>query len=208
MIVATHTVEGAEPLTLINQPWSRVRNPVPIPANLGSETSFLTMTDEQFAELIRSNLMPREDQAGGRQRWTQLWALLLANGDLAERTFDALEDFLDATEEALADGLDEVEERRARKFKQTCGEAWKRLQRVDDDRPLAWAGKAADGFNPVGRKVVAKLVTAIAQHRSAAIRSRRHVTDEDRYLWGVLEAVQLDPRQYHFRERNDPREPS
>ena len=201
MIVATHTLEGVDLVPLINQPWSRVRTPVSIPQNLGSANELHAMTDEHFAELIRSNLMPREDQPGGRQRWTQLWALLLADGDLAERTFDALEDFLDATEAALEAGLDEAEDRRARKFQQACGQAWKRLQRVDDDRPLAWAGKAADGFNPVGRKVVAKLVSAIAQHRSAAIRSGRSITDDDRYLWGVLEAVQLDPRQYHFRDR-------
>ena len=207
MIVATHTLEGVDLVPLINQPWSRVRTPVQIPQNLGSGNELLAMTDEHFAELVRSNLMPREDQPGGRQRWTQLWALLLADGDLAERTFDALEDFLDATEAALEAGLDEAEERRARKFQQVCGQAWKRLQRVDDDRPLAWAGKAADGFNPVGRKVVAKLVSAIAQHRSAAIRSGRAIAEDDRYLWGVLEAVQLDPRQYHFRDRT-PREDS
>lgn len=129
MIVAPPISEGVIALALINQPWSRVRNPVPIPADLRSATPLLAMTDEGFAELIRSHLMPREDQPGGRQRWTQLWAMLMGDDDLAERAFDVLEDFLDETETALRDGgLDDAEERRARKFKLACDGAWKRLQ--------------------------------------------------------------------------------
>lgn len=160
------------------------------------------MPEVQFARLIQSHMVPRDGEPGGRTRWTKLWNLLLAHGELSERTFDVLEDFLDATESALDEGaLEDAELARARKFRARCGEAWKRLERVDDDRPLAWAGRAADGFNPVGRKVIAKLVSAIAQHRSAATRSRRTVTPEDERLWGILEEVQLDPRQYHYRDR-------
>ena len=190
-------------MTLINQPWSRVRNPVPLPGDLGSAGPLLALDPEQFAELIRSHLTPRDEQPGERVGWTRLWALLAGDEQLSERTFDVLEDFLDTTEEDLASGaLDDAQTSRARKFQGRCGEAWKRLQRVDDDRPLAWAGKAADGFNPPSRKVIARLVGAIARHRSVITRSRRPITPEDQHLWAVLEAVQLDPRDYHHRDRS------
>ena len=189
-------------VTLINQPWSRVRNAVPLPGDLGSAGPLLALDPEQFAALIRSHLIPREDQSGGRARWTRLWALLAGDEQLSERTFDVLEDFLDITEDDLASGgLDDAQTNRTRKFQARCVEAWKRLQQVDD-RPLAWAGNAADGFNPPGRKVIARLVAAITRHRSVVTRSRRPISPEDQHLWAVLEAVQLDPRDYHHRERS------
>lgn len=177
-------------VALQEQPWARVRDPAPVAA---AAVELAAMTDAEFAEQVRHHLMPREDQPGGRARWTRLWTLL-GEEQLCDHTFDVLEDFLDTTEAALAGGaLGDAEAARARKFRDRCQEAWSRLQRAEDDRPLGWAGKAAEGFNPVARKVIAQLVSAVAGHRSAVTSSRRPITVEDRRLWGILDAVGLDP---------------
>lgn len=189
-----------EPDVLVDQPWKRVRNPPPLDQPVRVEP-LLALDEVAFAELVRGHLMPREDRPGGRATWTQLWALLAAHDGLAHRTFDALEDFLETTEADVARGdLDDSQAARARAFAGRCDEAWKRLQR-DGDQPLGWAGNAAAGFNPVARKVIAVLVSAMARHRAAALRSGAEPTSADIALWSTLHSVSLDPDDYHARGR-------
>lgn len=195
-------LEGVPQVSEIDQPWTRVRIPVLVPSPVDA-AGLLALDDRGFADLIRSNLMPRDDVPGGRARWSEMWGGLMDDDDLSERTFDVLEDFLDATEAAIAAGeLEGAEAGRARKFKVHCEGAWERLQRSDDDQPLAWAGEAASGFNAASRWVIARLISAIAKHRSAVLRSGRPVTPQDQHLWDVMHAVQLDPRDYHYRGRD------
>mgnify|MGYP005815093297 CR=1 FL=1 len=181
------------------QPWARVRDPALIPDPV-TVTGLLSMGDEAFGELIRSHLTPREDQPGGRTRWTVLWAVLGRDDELADRAFDVLEEFIDRTQAAVRAGdLTDAENRRARMFVSRCQDAWSRLEGADSDEPLAWAGKAAAGFNPPGRKVIARLVSAIASHRAAVRRAGGPVSPADERLWHALRAVNLDPEQYDSR---------
>lgn len=202
---ATAARPEKEPDVLVDQPWKRVRNPPPLDQPVRAEP-LLALDEVAFAELVRGHLMPREDRPGGRAAWTQLWALLANHDGLAHRTFDALEDFLEVTEADLGrGGLDDAQTARARAFAGRCNEAWKRLQR-DDDQPLGWAGNAAAGFNPVARKVIAVLVSAIARHRAAVVRAAMRSPDAlptaaDEALWASLRSVSLDPDDYHARGR-------
>jgi hypothetical protein len=178
---------------LLERPWDRVKTPTAIPASLTAET-LEGLPAEEFARLLRDHLVPREATGPGRQRWQEMWNLLSRDDDLAERAFDVLEEFLDQVEEALEDkSLDEHQRKRAQKFARFCDDAWKRLQ-IDDDKPLAWAGRAAAGFNPPGRKVIDQLVTAIAAHRRE-VQASRAGRPEDERLWRSLRAVGLDPDQ-------------
>lgn len=184
-------------MPLIDQPWSRVRNPVPLPAAPDID-ELLSMDANHFAQLIRSHLMPREQAGSGRRSWDELWAALRSDGDLADRTYDVLEDFLDSTDQALEGGeFDDAEAARARKFKQQCEQAWKRIDRGrEKDRPLAWAGRAGN-FPPHAARVIATVVSAIARHRSAtqaAANNAPRARDEE--LWAVLRRINLDPADY------------
>ena len=180
----------------IEQPWARVKSPPAIPAEATLAQDLAEMSDVELVHLVRAHLLPRENEVGGRQRWVALWETVAADDGLSDRTFDALEGLLDTTEEALAGGqLDDAAAARAQKFRRACSDAWKRVQNVDDDRtPLAWAGRAAAGFNPVARKVIAQLVDAVDQHRQAMLAADQGPADQDRRLWAVLTEVGLDPQ--------------
>lgn len=179
---------------LVEQPWARVKDPVRIPAasDLGAKLHQLNAV--AFAQLVRSNLVPRLDRPDGRQRWSDLWTAIDRDPDLAEQTFDVLEEFLDACDQAAADAaLSDQQRERAVKFRRFCDDAWQRLQNVPDAaEPLAWAGRAARPFNPPARRVLAALVEAIAAHRDTvqAAGDARPVDDQ---LWASLRAVGLDP---------------
>jgi hypothetical protein len=176
---------------LLEQPWMRAKEPAAIPDPPDRE-SLLALTPEQYARLLRDNLVPREPTGPVRERWEQLWRTVTRSERLAERTSDVLEDFLDATEEALTSGdLDDAQRKRAQKFRRFCGDAWKRLQ-IDEDLPLGWAGRAAAGFNPPARRVLEQLVDAIADHRRS-VRGREVVRPADESLWAILASVGLDP---------------
>jgi hypothetical protein len=173
----------------MDQPWARTKVPTDIPAPLDDQT-LAQQEDDQFAALIRDNLIPRTPDGQARQRWAELWELLSEEDDLAERTFDVLEEFLQSIDSAIGQGsLDEHQLKRAKKFRRLCEDGWHRLQR-EDDGPLGWAGKAGAGFNPAARKVIDELVTSIAEHRSVISGQERA---EDRRLWAVLAKVGLDP---------------
>lgn len=176
---------------LLERPWSRVKTPVAIPDPL-SVPALSALAAEQFAALLRDHLVPREPSGVDRERWERLWAVLGRDDGLADRAFDVLEQFLDQTDRALrSDGLDAHQRRRAQKFERFCDDAWQRL-RVDDDKPLGWAGRAAAGFNPPARKVLEQLVDAIAQHRNT-VTAAGPPREADAQLWAVLRRVDLDP---------------
>ena len=199
MVVPT---EGDISVVLIEKPWARVKNPPQIPQEETLTGELAAMSDLQFAQLIQSHLVPRENEVGGRQRWVALWETIVGTEELAAWTFDVLEELLDTTESALASGsLDDAAAARARKFRRVCTESWKRVQNVaDDSTPLGWAGRAASGFNPVSRRVIAVLVGAIDKHRQGVLGAELEPTDEDRRLWAVLGQVSLDPQRSRRRK--------
>lgn len=154
------------------------------------------MAEVDFAELVRSHLMPRDQSAAGRRTWDQLWAVLSSEGDLSARTYDILEDFLDTTEDALAAGaLDQADIDRAKKFQQQCQHGWQRIDRDRDPGRLAWAGSAGD-FQPAAQRVIATLIGAIARHRATVQASPVGPSSSDEQLWAVMKRVSLDPDDY------------
>lgn len=179
---------------LIDTPWARVKDITPLPVTLTS-AALMALDDLTFAEVLRDHLMPR--QAGGphREAWGKLWSVLGSDLVLANRVFDVLEEFLEQTDLALEEGeLDDAQRKRANKFQRLCNEAWNRLEAVID-QPLGWAGRAAAGFNPPARKVIAQLVDAIATHRHT-VTSEGPPEAVDEALWAVLSTVHLDPDLY------------
>ncbi len=180
----------------IAQPWLRVRNPLAIPDGLDS-AELGGLEPEPFAQLVRSNLMPRQTSGPERTAWDQLW-LTLRGDALAERTYDVLEEFLDQTQAALdAQTLDPEMERRARKFADQCQMAW---NRIDSDRvrtaPLQWAGDRASVHPLHSRHVIARLVGAITRHRSTVLATTGRPSTADAELWDTLAPLGLDPRDY------------
>ena len=179
---------------MISEPWSRVKEPAPIPDGASIE-SLEQLGDAELADLIRGHLMPREQSHQGRELWRRLWRNL-ATASLRERVTAILGDFMDITEGALDRGdVPQAQEQRASKFLDQVDEAWNRLEPTRDSGPLAWAGRAGD-FQPAARKVIAQLVGAVAAHREAMEREGELPTEDDEKLWGVLRAVSLDPRDY------------
>lgn len=181
-------------MPLIDQPWTRVRQPVPIPGELSAAT-LLALEDVDLAELVRSHLMPRDQSEAGRRAWDNLWAIIRRDDTLADRVYDVLDDFLDTTEEALSSGvIDDAGQARARKFLTQCQQAWARVDRGREQgsKHLAWAGRAGN-FQPAAQRVIATLVGAIARHRAA---NDRTGTPEDVELWETLAKVNLDPDDY------------
>lgn len=174
----------------LDRPWARVAEIELIPSPLNGR-ALRELGGSQFAGLIRDHLVPRQPAAEARRQWEQLWDLLAGDDELAERALDVLEQFLDTTEAALHGELDEHQTRRASKFLRFCDDAWNRLDRGDDVRPLGWAGKAGRGFNPAAAKVIARIVDAIDTHRDAV---GEHGSSADKQLWAVLREVDLDPR--------------
>lgn len=175
----------------VDQPWSRVRDPVPIPVPTDART-LLDLDEQDLARVLRDHLVPRQPTGAERARWESLWRVLSADDDLAERAFDVLEEFLGDVDQALQrEDLDEHTRKRMDKFRRFCDDAWQRLQ-LHHDRPLGWAGRAGAGFNPAGRAVIAQLVQAVANHRSC-VQAQPDVRDADVQLWQVLSAVGLDP---------------
>ncbi|HEY5846138.1 MAG TPA: hypothetical protein VIT42_05035 [Microlunatus sp.] len=179
---------------LIECPWVRVKSPALIPDG-DLRTELARLDDLQFAELIRSHLVPRDPQPDRRARWQQLWTDIDQDAHLAERTFDVLEQFLDASEAAMEDSqLESVQRQRAQKFHRFCNDAWHRLQgSLEEDEPLSWAGRAAVGFNRPARRVIEQLVQAIGEHRGAVLNGGPPPSSADRRLWTVLRRVGLDP---------------
>lgn len=173
------------------EPWARVRRRDPLPRPL-TVRSVRELTDREFAELVRQNLLPDDAQ---RDMWARLWSILALDPGLSRRAETALDELAGMTEDAIQDGLDDDREaRRAGKFLRMCEDALDRMKRLRS-QPLEWAGAAASGFNPAARGVLAKFIDAIDRHR-AQVGDEASQVDLD--LWQVLDDVGLDPR--HFRE--------
>ena len=184
-------MEGEGVPVLLEQPWARVKEPVAIPAPTTVAT-LEALSEQDLVVLLRDHLVPRRPDGVERARWEALWRLLSADDALAERCFDVLEQFLSDVDAALADGQpDEHSRKRMEKFRRFCDDAWQRLQ-MHHDRPLGWAGRAGAGFNPAGRKVIERLVAAIADHRRAVGGGSRP-RSADEALWRTLTDVGLDP---------------
>ncbi len=171
------------------QPWRRQADPQPIPEVLDVD-SLLGMDDQVFAQLVRDNLLPRQD----RGRWQRLWTLLATDDDLADQTFDALESLIGDCEQDLDSGLlDERETGRARKYLEQANIAWRRLEDDTGNQRLQWAGRAGSKFSPGAQKVIAALVQAIDEHRDAKL-AGGDTDPVDQRLWAVLRTVDLDPQ--------------
>ncbi len=177
----------------MTDPWTRVRTPYPIPDDC-SPSVLERMTDSDFAELLRSHLVPRDQTPAGRQAWERLWRDLSHHDRAAERTLGVLDSFLERVDAALASGnLDPAQARRATKFREQCEMALNRTER-DDGGSLAWAGAAGD-FPPQAARVIAMLVSAVAKHRSR-VRRAGSSSESDRNLWATLRQVGLDPEDF------------
>lgn len=188
------TAAADAPAAALVTPWARVKNPTPIPNPLELDR-IRGLPKQQLQLLLRDNLLSRDADVDGRARWTALWTALADDPELTEMAFDALEDLMDITEGAIEDDvLDEAAAKRARKFLRVLEEAWARLQ-VDEQRPLGWAGRRATTWDPPSRRVIEKLVLAIAGHRHQLTgHGDAHQVDE--HLWAVLADVDLDPAGY------------
>lgn len=188
-------LERVGAMALIDRPWARVKNPVPIPDPCTAD-SLAALDDMTFAELVRSHLVPRGQSTPDRRAWEGLWSLLRSD-QLADRTYDVLEDFLDTTEEAIGGGdLDSKEQARAEKFRMQCQHSWNRIDRDRTrDAPLAWAGSAGQ-FPPAAQRVIAQLVGAIARHRATVLHREGKPSPADAELWDILRKLDLDPRDY------------
>lgn len=184
----------------IDRPWSRLRNPPAIPTGFTART-LTELEDLPFAELIQAHLVPRDQDVQGRRLWDRFWKVLRENDHLADRTYNVLEQFLDATEEAIETGdLDEAGAKRAEKFMQQCEMSWKRIDRGRDrDGALGWAGEHAATHPPQSRRVIASLIGAIARHRSEVLRAVGKPSAADAELWDVMAHLGLDPRDYETR---------
>lgn len=177
---------------MLDRPWARVKNPTPIPAVL--DRAILSRLDlGAFAELLRDNLLPRRD----RGAWHDLWDLLDANDDLADRALDILESFEDTTSRLVKEPATEAADReRGKKFLEIVNQAISRLsseasERRQQSEPLQWAGRRAEKFNPLGRRVIERLVLAIDEHRSSTSADTAGPADQE--LWRVLGELHLDP---------------
>lgn len=173
-------------------PWDRITNPVTIDPDAWDTDDevidhLTALPDEEFALLIGSNLLPRHDIDRGKIRWQRLWRILRNDDDLADRTFDLLDDWLDRAEQ-------HPDDKRARKFAQHCRDAWSRLETTSNTlpphAPLAWAGRLARRHPPQSRYVIDQLVTAIVTHRDAL---GQDADPADRHLWDILTRLDLDP---------------
>ncbi len=186
------------------RPWERVPEPVALPAGMSVDV-LVALEEGEFRRLVRDHLLPRDGNGSSktaRGQWARLWGMLAADDDLADRTFDALEVMATDTEKALVDEkLSAEQARRARKFLLHCDQAADRLEVRGDGRPLAWAGRAGTGFNAPARKVIDRLVGAVAEHRAAIGTGRELVADQR--LWAALGEVGLDPAT--FVRRREPR---
>ena len=174
------------------EPWARVRRRDPLPRPL-TVRSLRELSDREFSELVRQNMLPEQEQ---RDVWARIWSILALDPGLSRRAETVLDELAGMTEDAIQDGLDdERKAKRAGKFLRMCDDALERMKRLRS-QPLEWAGAAASGFNPAARDVLAKLIDAIDRHRSQVGDEASQV---DLELWQVLDDVGLDPR--HIRER-------
>lgn len=176
------------------RPWSRIKDPAPVPALRAPELAALP--DDELRTLVLENLLPRD--AASRPRWRNFWQTLTFDPVLSERAGALLEAMLAEAESAektrSLDGheLDVTELKRIAKFVEQCLDALDRLDRRGSD-PLGWAGATAARFNAPARTAIADLVAAVDAHRAATLSGDYEPSGHDHTLWQTLARVGLDP---------------
>ncbi|GGO98009.1 helix-turn-helix domain-containing protein [Wenjunlia tyrosinilytica] len=164
-----------------------------------SRESLLAMDDKDFSQLVRDNLLPREEEGPQRRAWDVLWHTLNVHNDLSERTFDLLEEHLEEVEDALEqESLEERELKRLKKLKLNLDMAWDRLERTERERREVYQGHDREAvrermreFNAPARRVVAALVRAIGDHERATAEQAAAVRPQDSNLWDVVDELNL-----------------
>lgn len=153
---------------MFESPWDRIEKPPPIPEPCTAVVLRL-LTDEEFMGLLRAHLVPG---GSNRNQFQQLWITLAFNEDLAGRTFDILEVWLEAADTHLRTVGEE--EARARKFCKFCDGAWNRLTKIRefDTKP--------DLPHPSPHTTGGLFVRAINEHRHS-----REGTAVDQALWAA-----------------------
>ncbi|OIV39142.1 hypothetical protein BIV57_02080 [Mangrovactinospora gilvigrisea] len=172
--------------------------PVTLPEQI-SAPQLLALPDEDFAQLLRDNLLPREEEGPQRRAWQEFWHVLNADDDLSDRAYDTLEDFLDQTERALAqEGLEEREQKRLQKFELNLNMGWDRMERSEREQRELYRGSDKEAvrdrltpYNAPAKRTIAALVRAIAEHRATVVDGGEPKRETDERLWSVLEDLNL-----------------
>lgn len=155
---------------MTGNPWDRIDNPALLPSRIDAD-SLRDLDDERFTELIRSNLMPRDNLPAGRDAWRRFWATLADWPDLKEDALDVLADFIDATEQRLQQ---DPEDKRAARFLKSCADSRNRLDPTRAPRTKDTATYAE------------QLLAAIATHRTVILSEGGEYRDADTDLWAWL----------------------
>lgn len=157
-------------MTSFQHPWSgfsQAHTAAPAPL-----TEWLRgLPDDQFADLVRGNLIRHDDSPLGRTTWANLWRTLALAGDLADRVGDLVEAWLDEVDEFLAAHPDDAE---AKDFRRRAEHA---LQRIDTSRDQL-------GNDDLVDSVTGRLIRAIYEHEVATAEAGLEVRDVDVELWG------------------------
>lgn len=144
--------------------WDRINQPVRLP-DVVTVDWLESLDDEMFAEVLRSNLLPRET-ASGRLSWEALWRLLQLWPELQADATEVLTGWLTAAEAQVAANPGD---RRARRF----------LDQVLQRRKALELKHGRSGSR-------AELLAAIEAHRAVTIESRLEPSEADIALWGYL----------------------
>lgn len=174
----------------IERPWERVRQPPELPAS-PTAAALRTMTEQEFAELLRAHLVPRGTDKQDRERWDRFWQVLNTDDALNDRAFGILEVFQSVTESA-APATDREAQRMTRFLRQVT-EAQNRLEWELPSFGPAVAAKLRT-FPGGTRRHLIDLISAIDAHRADTL-AAGSPTPADQELWSVLADVGLDPRE-------------
>lgn len=151
------------------------------------------LPDDQFAALVRGNLIRHDDSPLGRTTWANLWRTLALAGDLADRAGDLVEGWLDEADAFLVDHPDDAE------AKDFCRRAEHALQRIDTSREQL-------GNEDLVDSVTGRLIRAIYEHELATREADLEVRDIDVELWGrARNSAERLARALKRRDRRPPR---
>lgn len=151
-------------------PWDRITQPFSIPDPC-TAVPLRLLEDRDFAQLLRSHLVPRSDRA----LFQQLWIVVAFNDDLTERAFDILDGWMDAADDHVETAR---EGDRSHKFRTFCDGAWNRLTKIREY-------DTRSGMNlPVPHTTAGRFVVAIHGHRQICAAA---ATAVDHALWAALE---------------------
>lgn len=150
--------------------WDRVEMPRQLP-DVVTDQWLRTLTDEEFAEVLRSNLLPRSDAPAARRSWDACWRILTDWPDLQERAQETLNGFLNAVEEQL---LAIPEDKRAKRFQELVDARRRQLDPAKVHRGGANATKGE------------QMLAAINTHRRVILASGEPPRPADIALWSHL----------------------